>query len=147
MKRTITIEEQCPDCCGNGFHTHDSCDHQGEHVQSQYPCETCEGSGLMPEGYEETEDFYYTAPRNTLFEEVRAEAMKIWGSYKEPYRTEKMDRIKDLKNVSDNFMYIVAMFDMPNQTKLADNISPEAREAIRKQMIAGGALLGLSIFN
>lgn len=146
MTQTITIEEQCPDCAGNGFHIHDSCDHEGNHVQSQYTCELCEGSGLIPEGYEETEDFYYTAPRQSLFEEVRAEAMKIWGSYKEPYRTEKMDRIKDLNNVSDNFMYIVAMFDMTNQAKLADKLTPEAREAIRKRMIAGGALPALIVF-
>ena len=42
----ITIAQQCSDCCGNGFHIHDSCDHRGEHIQDEWTCETCEGSGL-----------------------------------------------------------------------------------------------------
>ncbi len=100
----------------------------------------------MPEGYEEREEFYYTAPREELFEEVRAAAMAIWEGYEDPYRTEKINRINTIKNVSDNFMYIVAMFDMYNQAKLADRISPEAREAIRKRLIAGGAYLSTIVF-
>ena len=46
QSNVITIAQQCSDCGGNGFHIHDSCDHRGEHVQDEWTCETCEGSGL-----------------------------------------------------------------------------------------------------
>jgi len=50
----ITLEMQCEDCCGNGSHIYDSCDHQGEHVQYETVCETCEGSGLKDETEKDT---------------------------------------------------------------------------------------------
>lgn len=87
------------------------------------------------------ENLYYTAPSDELFDEVKKEAIKIWDSYDNSYGyvDEKTNRIIALKNVSDNFMYMVAMFDLTNQTKLAANLSEEARKAIRDRMIAGGA--------
>ena len=54
------------------------------------------------------------------------------------YATEKIDRIKDIANVGDNFMYMIAMFDIGNQSLLADELSREACEAIRERMIDGG---------
>lgn len=54
------------------------------------------------------------------------------------YATEKIDAIKGIKNVGDNYMYIVAMFDVYNQAKLAKRLSAEARAAVRERMIDGG---------
>lgn len=82
---------------------------------------------------------YYTAPSDSVFEEVKEKAMEIWGTYDDPYKTDKQNRIKDIGNVKDNVMYIVAMFDHINQRKLAQELSVEARLAIRERMIDGGA--------
>lgn len=85
------------------------------------------------------ENYYYTAPSDEIFGEVKHEALKIWSSYEDPYKSEKISRVKNLQNVSDNLMYIVAMFDLTNQTKLADRLSEAARTAIRDRLKAGGA--------
>jgi hypothetical protein len=137
---TKPIEGQCPDCGGNGSHIHDTCDHNGEHVQTEFPCETCGGSGDMPEGYKKTEEYYYTAPSSKIFGEVKEQALLIWSSYEDPYKSDKISRVENLQNVSDNLMYIVAMFDITNQTKLAAHLSEEARTAIRERLVAGGAI-------
>ncbi len=86
---------------------------------------------------------YYTPPPNEQFEEVRKAAMELWMDVDSDndefgYATGKINRIKDIKNVGDNFMYIVAMFDEDNQTILASMLSPETRAAIRDRMIDGG---------
>lgn len=44
MKK-IAIKEQCNECQGRGFFISDSCDHRGEHVQDEFQCETCDGTG------------------------------------------------------------------------------------------------------
>ena len=84
-------------------------------------------------------ELYYTAPSDDIFEEVKKEAMKIWAEYEDPYKSEKINTIKDLKNVSDNVMYIIAMFDWVNQHKLARRLSPETKEAIFDRLATGGA--------
>jgi len=88
-------------------------------------------------------DLYYKAPSTEIFEEVKAAAIEVWTeNYPEEtspfYAKEKVDRIKDIGNVTDNLMYMVAMFDIHNQFKLAQKLSPEAREAIRERMYDGG---------
>lgn len=83
---------------------------------------------------------YYTAPSDEHFEEVKAKAIEIWKTYDDTYgyATEKVERIKDIRNVSDNFMFIIAMFDHNNQSKLASMLSPECKEEVNKRMIDGG---------
>ena len=85
-------------------------------------------------------DLYYTAPENCYFNELRDAAIKIWESYgfETDYAQSKINRIVDLENVSDNFMYIVAMFDMPNQRRLSEMISDGCRDAVCMRLIAGG---------
>ncbi len=80
-----------------------------------------------------TEADYYVAPPEPIFEEIKAAAIKIWEGYddKGGYRTEKLNRIKDLANISDNAWYIVAMFDMGNQNKLMSMVSVDAANMIR----------------
>ena len=86
-------------------------------------------------------NLYSTPPTEEQFNELREKAIEIWNGYDDTYgyATEKIDRIKDLKNVQDNFMYIPAMFDIVNQGKLADKLSKETREAVRDRMIDGGS--------
>ena len=86
---------------------------------------------------------YYTPPRQELFEAVKSRAMELWKEVdtdndKYRYATSKINQIKDIENVGDNFMYIVAMFDINNQRKLADRLAQETRDAVRERMIDGG---------
>jgi len=94
---------------------------------------------------------YYTPPADEIFDEVRAKAMILWeiidtDNDKYGYATDKKNRIKDIGNVGDNFMYIVAMFDIHNQRLLANELSEEARNEIRERMIDGGNLLEYIVF-
>lgn len=88
---------------------------------------------------------YYTAPKNKQFNELKRQAIKIWETYDNTYGyvDEKVGRIKDMKNISDNFMTIVAMFDMSNQYKLAVSLSEETREAVNVRMVDGGNIVNL----
>ena len=83
---------------------------------------------------------YYTAPSDEIFEEVKKCAIEVWGAYDDTYgyATEKIVRIKDISNIGDNMMFIVAMFDVLNQRKLADLLSLEAYQAITERVISGG---------
>ena len=83
---------------------------------------------------------YYTAPKDEQFNELKKNAIKLWKTIsKEPnYLQEKLGRI-NISNNEDNFMYIVAMFDMSNQRKLFKKLSEETKQAIRERMIDGEA--------
>ena len=83
---------------------------------------------------------YYTAPSDEVFNEVKAMAFLIWDDYDDThgYVTEKVNKLTPMLNIEDNVMYIVAMFDLPNQKKLAQLLSPEARREISLRMIDGG---------
>jgi hypothetical protein len=79
-----------------------------------------------------TPEEYYIAPPDHIFEDIKTNAKKLWESYTHPdYVAEKLERI-DIKNISDNAWYIVAMFDVPNQNKLLDMVTPETAEYIRR---------------
>jgi len=91
---------------------------------------------------------YYTPPSDEVFEEVRAAAIGVWKEYRDPdYVAEKVGRIAEIKNVGDNVMYIVAMFDHENRSKLAARISGTARAAIYERMVDGGEPDYLNPFN
>ncbi len=82
------------------------------------------------------QELYYTAPSDDVFEDIKANAIKIWQTYDDTYgyASEKIDRIKDIANVSDNYMYMVAMFDETNQAKLMQAVQPETAARIREAM-------------
>lgn len=84
---------------------------------------------------------YYIAPTDIIFEEVKEAALEIWAGYSDEfgYRSEKLKRVKPIKNIDDNMMFIVAMFDPFNQKKLADKLSKEARKAVHDRIESGGA--------
>jgi hypothetical protein len=82
---------------------------------------------------------YYTAPPQEIFDEVKTACIIIRNGYdnKFGYVDERIDAIKDIKNVKDNFMYMVAMFDVFNQEKLLKLISKEAQKAIYERLPEG----------
>ena len=86
------------------------------------------------------ENLYYEAPTDEVFEEVKKCATKIWLSYDDQfgYATGKIERIKDIGNVKDNVMYMVAMFDSENQAKLSVMLTLETKKAVSDRMVAGG---------
>lgn len=91
---------------------------------------------------------YYTPPSEEQFNEVKGKAIEIWNDFSNEYGyvDEKVNSIKDIANVQDNFMYMVAMFDMDNQRKLANKLSDETKQAVRERMIDGGQPKNLIFF-
>jgi hypothetical protein len=84
---------------------------------------------------------YYTPPSDEAFESMRNACMIVWGQYAgNPggYMEEKVGRIRDIQNVGDNFMYMLAMFDMNNQRSVVSMLSDEAKIALKERMIDGG---------
>lgn len=83
---------------------------------------------------------YYTPPTDDQFDELKARAIEIWAvmGSETSCSEEKIGRIKHIKNIGDNFMYMVAMFDHNNQEILARTLSFETRKAVRERMIDGG---------
>jgi len=83
-----------------------------------------------------TQNSYYTAPSDKVFNDIKANATKIWQGYDDTYgyATEKIDRIKDITNVKDNYMYMVSMFDSDNQAKLIDLVDNETATKIFEAM-------------
>ena len=81
-------------------------------------------------------DNYYVPPSNEIFEEIKKKSIGIWKTYDDThgYSTEKIDRIKDLENVQDNAMYMVAMFDWVNKKKLNDKLSEESKAFIENRL-------------
>ena len=85
-------------------------------------------------------NLYYSAPTDETFEEMRSECIKQWGLHDNTYGyvDEKTARIKDIKNVQDNFMYMLAMFDDNGKAQVIARLSDGAKVAVRERMIAGG---------
>jgi hypothetical protein len=96
-------------------------------------------------------ELYYTPPPIAAFMEMKAKAMELWKEVdtdndKFGYASEKIGRIEPIGNVGDNFMYMVAMFDMDNQVLLANKLSQETRKEVRDRMVAGGNPPSLIVF-
>lgn len=86
---------------------------------------------------------YYTPPSQEIFNDVKTSAKMIWhfidsDNDKYGYASEKCARIDAMENVGDNFMTIVAMFDIYNQVYLSRAITPESRKAVRDRLISTG---------
>ena len=76
---------------------------------------------------------YYVPPSQEIFEDIKQAAIQIWKSYDDTYgyATGKVNRIKDIGNVKDNWAYMVAMFDPINQNKLLRTLTREdSRELV-----------------
>jgi hypothetical protein len=88
---------------------------------------------------------YYTPPCDKQFEEVKEKAKEVWFEVQSDhtYLQEKVSRIDGLQNIGDNFMYIVAMFDVKNQQKLANKLSEDTKQSIHDRIIDGGGFDGI----
>ena len=84
-------------------------------------------------------EFYYKAPSDEAFEELKEASLEIWDTYDDPYQTKKKDKVRRLDNVRDNFMVIVSMFDAENRKKLASKLSGPTKFEVRMRLKAGGA--------
>jgi hypothetical protein len=83
-----------------------------------------------------SQELYYTSPSDEIFEEMRAACIKVWQEYDNThgYVDKKVNSIKDIENIGDNFMYMFAMFDHINQQKVMMILSPGAQAAIRVRL-------------
>lgn len=86
---------------------------------------------------------YYTKMSEECFQELKLAAIELWKEIDTDndaygYATGKISKIKDLENISDNGMYMVAMFDWHNQGLLAGKISEVTKKEIAERMSAGG---------
>ncbi len=80
---------------------------------------------------------YYVPPPEKQFEELKEKCIEIWEKPEYlpgGYSKEKTSQIKRMKNIKDNFMYMVAMLDDPQQTELANNLSLKTRIAVRDRL-------------
>lgn len=77
---------------------------------------------------------YYTAPPEHVFDDIKRNAIAIWQTYDNQfgYVDEKVGAIEGIGNIKDNAWYMVAMFDLDNQAKLLELVTPETAEYIRR---------------
>lgn len=80
---------------------------------------------------------YYIAPKQKIFDDIKNAAINIWKTYDDTYgyQSEKVNRIKDLTNVKDNYAYIVAMFDQQNQSRLLNAVEREETKDLVQRLI------------
>lgn len=83
---------------------------------------------------------YYTAPSEGSFNDMKENAMKIWQTYDDSYgyASEKIDQIKDIENLQDNFVFMFSMFDISNQKKLISALKLDTRKDLRERLASGG---------
>lgn len=83
-----------------------------------------------------TQEEYYTAPPDAVFEDIKRCAIAIWQTYDDAYgyATGKINAIKDIANVKDNAWNMVVMFDWKNKQKLLTLVQPETREMILRAL-------------
>lgn len=87
---------------------------------------------------------YYTKPSDEIFNEVKDACIKLWKTHQDKrYVESKVSRIKDLKNVEDNMMFMLAMFDIPHLHRLSRMLSDEARSEIYERLLDGSPLLAI----
>lgn len=67
-----------------------------------------------------------------VFDELKAKSIEIWKTYDNTYGyvDEKMSMIEPIKNIKDNWITFVGMFDIHNQKKLYDALGPAGQEAM-----------------
>ncbi len=79
---------------------------------------------------------YYTAPSDESFEDMKRCAIELWNEYDNSfsYVDEKVNAIKDLENVGDNFMFIYGMFDSTNQIKIANRLKNKTLKELGERL-------------
>lgn len=84
-----------------------------------------------------SQELYYTPPSDEVFGKMKAAAIQIWQGYDDTYgyATDKINAIKDIQNIQDNFMYMFAMFDDENQAKLRGIVDQDVLTAIDERLV------------
>lgn len=83
---------------------------------------------------------YYTAPDEDIFHDIKLCCLAVWAKYyydrtSRPYMMEKMDRVLRMKNISDNYMSMIAMFDVGNQYELFTWLDAASAEKIKAALV------------
>ena len=78
--------------------------------------------------------------KEETFNIIKQTAIELWKEIdtdndKYGYATEKINTIKDLENIGDNFGYIINMFDYHNQWKLLDKLKGPAKSETYNYML------------
>lgn len=83
---------------------------------------------------------YYIAPSDATFEEMKKACIEQWSTHDNThgYVEEKVNRIKDIKNVQDNFVYMFAMFSIDGQQGLVRRLSDDTKNDLRARLVDGG---------
>lgn len=94
----------------------------------------------MNSNVETTPKLYYIPPSDEHFELLKEKVIEFWNEIgdNKDYIKEKVDRIKNVKNIADNFMFLVVGFDFYNQHLLASRLPEEVRKELRERMISAG---------
>jgi hypothetical protein len=85
-------------------------------------------------------ELYYTPFSEKEFSEIKEAAIEIWQLYDDTYgyASGKIDEIKNVKNIRDNGMYIIAMFDSENQQRLSKMLTSATRVAVSARISSTG---------
>jgi len=79
---------------------------------------------------------YFEPLSDKAFSEVKEKAIELWSTYDDEfgYATEKIERVKSIDNVRDNYSVILAMFDPVNQFKHWTTLSEKTMDEIRERI-------------
>lgn len=94
-------------------------------------------------------NLYYIPPSEEIFNELKQKCIELWYTMDDTigYATEKVSKFKNIENIGDNFMYMVAMFDMENQRKLSMTLSRIVNKAISDRLKSAGVDPMYNVFN
>jgi len=80
--------------------------------------------------------YNYETPPISIFDEMKNTAINIWNTYSDTYdyRSEKVNYVNSLENISDNAMVFFRMFDSINQMTFLSNSSKEVKIYINNNL-------------
>lgn len=92
-------------------------------------------------------NLYYTPPSDECFEDMKTSCLAVWSEMDDTYgyATEKMDRVRDIKNIEDNFVYMFAMFNFKNMSKVIKTLHPKTKAALKERLIEGGDISRITL--
>lgn len=84
---------------------------------------------------------YDEAPPEDVFNEIKEKCIEYWKENfndENGYVTAKINRINKIKNVDNDFLFMVNMFDTQNEKFCIQGMNPKARAWIRATKISLG---------
>ena len=79
---------------------------------------------------------YHLAPPDEAFEELREVAINQWNAMPDyPESWTKAEHLPHYMNIGNNFMIILARFDVDKQIEVVKKLSPETKEEIRIRLL------------